>query len=54
MQALRTASFMSRPTIRVIETLLIIDAYLANTGKSLDASSLFAITVRLAQGLGSK
>ncbi|MCJ1436203.1 hypothetical protein MMC27_005581 [Xylographa pallens] len=52
MQALRTASFMSRPTIRVIETLLIIDAYLANTGKSLDASSLFAITVRLAQGLG--
>ncbi|MCJ1379164.1 hypothetical protein MMC17_002264 [Xylographa soralifera] len=52
MQALRTASFMSRPTIRVIETLLIIDAYLANTEKSLDASSLFAITVRLAQGLG--
>ncbi|MCJ1388529.1 hypothetical protein MMC18_001376 [Xylographa bjoerkii] len=52
MQALRTASFMSRPTIRVIETLLIVDAYLANTGKSLDASSLFAITIRLAQGLG--
>ncbi|MCJ1280978.1 hypothetical protein MMC26_000296 [Xylographa opegraphella] len=52
MQALRTASFMSRPTIRVVETLLIIDAYLANTGRSLDASSLFAIMVRLAQGLG--
>ena len=54
MQALRTASFMSRPSIRVIETLLIIDAYLANSGKSLDASSLFATTVRLAQVLGSK
>ncbi|MCJ1476439.1 hypothetical protein MMC13_005105 [Lambiella insularis] len=52
MQSLRTASFMSRPTLHVIETLLMIGSYLAITGKLLDASSLFAITVRLAQGLG--
>ena len=52
MQALRTASFMNRPTVLVIQTLLAIGNYLTCTSKFLDAWALFGITVRLAQGLG--
>ena len=52
MQALRTASFMNRPTVLVIQTLLAIGTYLTCTSKFLDAWALFGITIRLAQGLG--
>ena len=52
MQALRIGSFLSRPTLAVIETLLMIGSYLTNTGRSLDASSIFGTTVRLAQAIG--
>ena len=52
MHALRTASYMSRPTLLVVQTLLMIGPYLTNAGKFLDAWSLFGMTVRLAQGIG--
>jgi mannose-1-phosphate guanylyltransferase len=52
MQALRVASFMNRPTLLVIETLVMIGPYLTNSGKFLDAWALFGVTIRLAQSIG--
>ncbi|MCJ1245941.1 hypothetical protein MMC30_003145 [Trapelia coarctata] len=52
MHSLRIAAFLSRPTIPVVETLVMIGPYLINSGKYLDAWSLFGITVRLAQRIG--
>ena len=54
MQALRTASFMNRPSVLAIETLIMIGPYLTNSGKFLDAWALFGITIRLAQSIGRK
>lgn len=45
---------MSRPTLLVIETLVMMGPYLTNSGKFLDASALFGCTVRLAQSIGCK
>ncbi|KAL2051402.1 hypothetical protein ABVK25_008269 [Lepraria finkii] len=52
MQCLRLASFMNRPTLLVIEALVMMGPYLTNSGKFLDASALFGGTVRLAQSIG--
>ncbi len=54
MQALRLASFMSRPTTTVIEALLLIGLYLANSGRYWESWALFGSTVRLAQTIGRK
>ena len=54
MQCLRLASFMNRPTLRVVQTMMMMAPYLTNSGKFRDASALFGETVRLAQGLGCK
>ena len=43
---------MSRPTLLVIEALVMMGPYLTNNGKFLDASALFGTTVRLAQSIG--
>lgn len=51
-QALRVASFMSRPTLLSIEALVMMGPYLTNCGKLLDASAVFGLTVRLAQSIG--
>ena len=45
---------MSRPTLLVIEALVMMGPYLTNSGKFLDASALFGCTVRLAQSIGCK
>lgn len=45
---------MSRPTLLVIEALVMMGPYLTNSGKFLDASALFGSTVRLAQSIGCK
>ena len=52
MQALRMASFMNRPSLLAVETLILIGPYLTNSGKFLDAWALFGVTVRLAQSIG--
>ena len=52
MQALRLSSFMNRPTLLSLETLLLIGPYLINTGRFLDAYTLFGLTIRVAQGMG--
>lgn len=52
MQALRASAFMSRPTLRSLHALLIIGPYLTNSGRFLDAWSLFGLTIRLAQSIG--
>lgn len=52
MQALRIASFMSRPTLCAIQTLVMIGPYLTNSGRFLDAWTLFGTTVRLAHSVG--
>ncbi|KAI9796182.1 MAG: hypothetical protein M1833_006433, partial [Piccolia ochrophora] len=52
MQALRLASFMNRPTLLGIQTLIMIGPYLTNSGKFLDAWALFGTTIRLAQSIG--
>ena len=52
MQALRIASFLSRPTLLTIETLTLICSYLTNSGKMLDAWALLGTGIRLAQGIG--
>lgn len=54
MQALRVASFMNRPTLLGLETLIMIGPYLTNSGKFLDAWALFGVTIRLAQSIGCK
>ncbi|KXL49340.1 hypothetical protein M433DRAFT_64551 [Acidomyces richmondensis BFW] len=52
MQALRTASFMSQPTLLAIQTLLVIGPYLTNSGRFLDAWTLFGTTIRMAHSIG--
>ena len=52
MQALRIASFLSRPTLLTIETLISICSYLTNSGRLLDAWALLGTGIRLAQGIG--
>ena len=43
---------MNRPTVLAIETLLLMSPYLIDTGRFLDAYTLFGTTIRVAQGLG--
>lgn len=43
---------MNRPTLLVIQTLVMMGPHLTNGGKFLDASALFGGTVRLAQSIG--
>jgi len=52
MHALRLSSFMNRPTLLAVQILLLLGAYLVNTGKFLDAYSLYGLTIRVAQGMG--
>lgn len=54
MQALRFASFLNRPTLLGIQTLIMIGPYLTNSGKFLDAWALFGTTIRLAHSIGRK
>ncbi|ORX96802.1 fungal-specific transcription factor domain-domain-containing protein [Clohesyomyces aquaticus] len=52
MQALRLASFMSKPSLLSIQALIMIGPYLTNSGRFLDAWTLFGTTIRLAQAMG--
>ena len=52
MQALRMASFMNRPTLLGIQALIMMGPYLTNSGRFLDAWTLFGTTIRLAQSIG--
>jgi hypothetical protein len=52
MQALRYASFMSTPTLLGIQTLVMMGPYLTNSGRFLDAWTLFGLTIRLAHSMG--
>ncbi|KAK4979395.1 hypothetical protein LTR28_005040 [Elasticomyces elasticus] len=52
MQALRMTSFMSQPTLLTIQTLVMLGPYLTNTGRFLDAWTLFGITIRAAHSIG--
>ncbi|KAK5002284.1 hypothetical protein LTR28_011607, partial [Elasticomyces elasticus] len=52
MQALRMTSFMSQPTLLTIQTLVMLGPYLTNTGRFLDAWTLFGITIRAANSIG--
>lgn len=52
MQALRLSSFMHKPSLLAIETLIMIGPFLSNSGRFLDAWTLFGTTVRLAQAIG--
>lgn len=52
MQALRISSFMNKPSLLAIEALIMIGPFLANSGRFLDAWTLFGTTVRLAQAIG--
>ncbi|CAI6334910.1 unnamed protein product [Periconia digitata] len=52
MQALRLASFMHKPTLLGIQTLVMLGPFLTNSGRFLDAWTLFGITIRLAHSMG--
>jgi len=52
MQALRYASFMNTPTLLGIQTLVMMGPYLTNSGRFLDAWTLFGLTIRLAHSMG--
>ena len=52
MQALRHASFMNQPTLLGIQALIMIGPYLTNSGRFLDAWTLFGTTIRLAHSIG--
>ncbi|SMY18640.1 unnamed protein product [Zymoseptoria tritici ST99CH_1A5] len=52
MQALRLASFMNTPTLLSIQTLIMIGPYLTNSGRFLDAWTLFGTTIRMAHSIG--
>lgn len=52
MQALRHASFMNQPTLLSIQTLVMMGPYLTNSGRFLDAWTLFGTTIRLAHSMG--
>jgi hypothetical protein len=52
MHALRFACFTSRPTLLCVEALVMMCPYLTNSGRFLDAWTLFGTAVRLAQSIG--
>ncbi|EMC99867.1 hypothetical protein BAUCODRAFT_353091 [Baudoinia panamericana UAMH 10762] len=52
MQALRNASYMNQPTLLGIQTLVIMGPYLTNSGRFLDAWTLFGTTIRMAHSIG--
>ncbi|KAF2010673.1 hypothetical protein BU24DRAFT_496612 [Aaosphaeria arxii CBS 175.79] len=52
MQALRMASYMNRPNLLSIQTFIMVGSYLTDSGRFLDAWTLFGTTVRLAQSIG--
>ncbi|XPS81632.1 hypothetical protein M3J09_013562 [Ascochyta lentis] len=52
MQALRISSFMNKPSLLAIEALIMMGPFLTNSGRFLDAWTLFGTTVRLAQAIG--
>ncbi|KAI7353553.1 hypothetical protein KC354_g11466 [Hortaea werneckii] len=52
MQALRMASYMSQPTLLGIQTLVMLGPYLTNSGRFLDAYTLFGTTIRMAHSIG--
>ena len=52
MHALRMASFMNRPNLLGIQALIMMGPYLTNSGRFLDAWTLFGTTIRLAQSIG--
>lgn len=52
MQALRTCSFMSRPTLLGLQATLMMCPYLTNSGRFLDAWTLLGTIIRLAHSLG--
>ncbi len=52
MQGLRLASFMQKPSLLGIQALVMIGPWLTNSGRFLDAWSLFGLTIRLAQSIG--
>lgn len=52
MQALRISSFMHKPSLLAIEALIMIGPFLSNSGRFLDAWTLFGTTIRLAQAVG--
>lgn len=52
MQALRLASFMHKPSLRSIQTLIMLGPFLTNSGRFLDAWTLFGTTIRLAHSIG--
>lgn len=52
MQALRLASFTNRPTLKCIQTLMMLAPYLTNSGRFLDAWTLSGTTIRLAHSMG--
>ncbi|KAF2124535.1 hypothetical protein P153DRAFT_326836 [Dothidotthia symphoricarpi CBS 119687] len=52
MQALRMSSFMHKPTILGIETLIMIGPYLTHSGRHMEAWTLFGTTIRMAQAIG--
>lgn len=52
MQALRMASFMHKPSLLGIQALIMIGPFLTNSGRFLDAWTLFGTTIRLAHSIG--
>ncbi|KAF1952928.1 hypothetical protein CC80DRAFT_537956 [Byssothecium circinans] len=52
MQALRLASFMHKPTLLGIQALIMMGPFLTNSGRFLDAWTLFGTTIRLAHSIG--
>lgn len=52
MQALRISSFMHKPSLLAVESLIMIGPFLSNSGRFLDAWTLFGTTIRLAQAIG--
>lgn len=52
MQSLRRSSFLGQPTLVSIQTLLMLGPYLINTGRFLDAWSLFGLAIRLGHAIG--
>lgn len=54
MQCLRLASFWNQPKFLIVQTLVMMGPYLTNSGRFLDAWTLFGITIRIAQSIGRK
>lgn len=52
MHSLTLSSYLNRPTLLALETLILINVYLINTGRFLDAYSLFGSITKLAQMIG--